>query len=122
MSRPLTCIALDVTEPRADPMGQTTGGQLIVDANHSYSDLDELIVNHVQAMARRVEELMAHEKFKQGSEEDLREFGNNLSNLVAYLCSRSVLEEFRRSQSCEERVWLHSQSKKAWSFQRLLPG
>jgi transcription elongation factor SPT6 len=39
-----------------------------------YADLDELIVNHVQAMARRVEELMAHEKFKHGSEDDLREF------------------------------------------------
>lgn len=63
----------DVTEPNADPTGQTTGGQLIVDSTHSYADLDELIVNHVQAMARRVEELMAHEKFKNGSEDDLRE-------------------------------------------------
>jgi len=48
------------------------GGQLVVDSTHSYSDLDELIVNHVQAMTRRVEELMAHEKFKHGSEDDLR--------------------------------------------------
>lgn len=35
--------------------------------------MDELIVNHVQAMARRVEELMAFEKFKPGSEDELRE-------------------------------------------------
>ena len=63
----------DVTELNADPTGQTVGGQLHVDAKHSYSDLDELIVNHVQAMARRVEELMAHEKYKHGSEDDLRE-------------------------------------------------
>ena len=63
---------LDVTELNADPTGQTVGGQLIVDATHTYSDLDELIVNHVQAMARRVEELMAHEKFKAGPEDDLR--------------------------------------------------
>ena len=53
-------IALDVTEPNADPIGQTVGTQLIVDSNHSYADLDELIVNRVQAMAHRVEELMAH--------------------------------------------------------------
>lgn len=44
----------------------------MVDANHKYADLDELIVNHVQAMARKVEELMAHEKFKHGTEDDLR--------------------------------------------------
>ena len=44
-----------------------------MDGTHSYADLDELIVNHVQAMARRVEELMNHEKFKTGSEDDLRQ-------------------------------------------------
>lgn len=67
-------VILDVTELNANPNGQTVGGQLIVDSTHSYADLDELIVNHVQAMARRVEELMAHEKFKHGSEDDLREY------------------------------------------------
>ncbi|SJL00593.1 uncharacterized protein ARMOST_03906 [Armillaria ostoyae] len=65
---------IDVTEPNADPTGQTVGSQLIVDASHRYADLDELIVNHVQAMARRVEELMAHDRFKQGSEDDLHLF------------------------------------------------
>ena len=49
-------------------------GQLYVDATHTYADLDELIVNHIQAMARKVEELMAHEKFKHGTEDDLRKF------------------------------------------------
>jgi transcription elongation factor SPT6 len=64
---------LDVTELNADPTGQTVGGTLIVDSTHSYADLDELIVNHVQTMARKVEQLMAHERFKHGSEDDLRE-------------------------------------------------
>lgn len=59
-----------MTDSNADPSGQTTG-QLIVDS-FTYADLDELIVNHIQAMARRVEELMAHEKFKQGPEDELR--------------------------------------------------
>ncbi|KAF9454548.1 transcription elongation factor SPT6 [Macrolepiota fuliginosa MF-IS2] len=67
---------IDVTDSNADPTGQTTG-QLIVDAQHTYADLDELIVNHVQAMARRVEELMAHEKFKQGPEDELHLFLKN---------------------------------------------
>lgn len=68
---------IDVVEPNADLTGQTTGGQLIVDSTHSYADLDELIVYHVQAMARRVEELMNHEKFKPGSEDDLHLFLKN---------------------------------------------
>jgi len=62
---------LDVVDSNADPNDQTTG-QLIVDTSYTYADLDELIVNHVQAKARRVEELMAHEKFKQGPEDELR--------------------------------------------------
>ena len=62
-------------EPNADPTGQTVGSKLIVDGTHQFSDLDEMIVNHVQAMARKVEELMMHEKFKPGPEEELREFG-----------------------------------------------
>jgi transcription elongation factor SPT6 len=66
---------IDVTElNNSDPTGHTVGGTLIVDLKHRYSDLDELIVNHIQAMARRVEELMAHEKFKHGPEDDLRTF------------------------------------------------
>ena len=75
-------MGIDVVEPNADPTGQTVGSQLIVDGTHSYADLDELIVNHVQAMARRVEELMNHEKFKAGSEDDLRQ-----SLVVCYLIS-----------------------------------
>ena len=59
-------------EPNADPTGQTIGSKLIVDGTHQFSDLDELIVNHVQAMARKVEELMLHEKYKPGTEDDLR--------------------------------------------------
>lgn len=74
-----------MVEPNADPTGQTVGSKLIVDSTHQFSDLDELIVNHVQAMARKVEELMAHEKFKQGPEESLREL-----TLSAYLFSAFV--------------------------------
>ncbi|KAH0542051.1 Transcription elongation factor spt6 [Glutinoglossum americanum] len=36
----------------------------------TYSDLDELIVNHVKAMARKVEEMMLHEKYQSGSKAD----------------------------------------------------
>ncbi|KAJ7581475.1 transcription elongation factor SPT6 [Mycena floridula] len=62
---------IDVTEINADPTGQGVGGQLVVDHTHTYADLDELIVNHVQAMARKVEDLKAHERFKGASDDEL---------------------------------------------------
>ncbi|KAI9768810.1 MAG: Transcription elongation factor spt6 [Geoglossum simile] len=37
---------------------------------YKYSDLDELIVNHVKAMARKVDEMMLHEKYQSGSKAD----------------------------------------------------
>jgi transcription elongation factor SPT6 len=78
---------LNVTDPTADPTTQTVGSQLIVDATHTYADLDELIVNHVQAINRKVEELMAHEKFKPGPEDELHLF---LKNFVAANPSKSI--------------------------------
>ncbi|KAI0065393.1 transcription elongation factor Spt6 [Artomyces pyxidatus] len=78
---------IDVVESNADPTGQSVGGQLIVDGKYNFSDLDELIVNHVQALTRRVEELMAFEKFKQGPEDELHLF---LKNFVAANPSRSA--------------------------------
>lgn len=65
---------VDVVELNADPTGQGIGGQLVVDGKYEFSDLDELIVNHVQALTRRVEELMAFEKFKPGPEDELRPY------------------------------------------------
>lgn len=44
---------------------------LIENGRHEFADLDELIVNHIQAIARKVEELMAHEKYK-NTEDELR--------------------------------------------------
>ncbi|KAI0256807.1 transcription elongation factor Spt6 [Lactifluus subvellereus] len=78
---------IDVVELNADPTGQNLGGQLIVDGKYEFSDLDELIVNHVQALARRVEELMAFEKFKPGPEDELHLF---LKNFVAANPSKSA--------------------------------
>lgn len=46
------------------------GRILKIGGRYSYSDLDELIVSHVRAMARKVEEMIAHEKYK-GTYEDM---------------------------------------------------
>ena len=44
---------------------------LVVDDRFQYADLDELIVNHVQTIVRKLEELMAHERFKHSPEDEL---------------------------------------------------
>lgn len=70
--RPLNDSSTDVVEPNADPTGQTMGTRFLVEnGRHEFADLDELIVNHIQAIARKVEELMAHEKYKH-KEDELR--------------------------------------------------
>lgn len=104
-------MATDVTEINT---GQ--GTVLFVDDKHQYADLDELIVNHVQATARKVEELMAHEKFKQGSEDELREYLCLTFSSRFTPCCRSILEEFCRSQPREKYLWIHAEPQKTWSF------
>ena len=47
-----------------------TGAILRVGGKYNYSDLDELIVNHVKAMARKVEEMMLHDKYQTGTKSD----------------------------------------------------
>ncbi len=49
----------------------SVGRTLRVGAKYTYTDLDELIVDHVKAMAKKAEELMQHEKFQKGSRADL---------------------------------------------------
>jgi transcription elongation factor SPT6 len=49
----------------------SVGKVLRVGSKYTYTDLDELIVEHVKAMAKKVEELMQHEKFQKGSRADL---------------------------------------------------
>lgn len=46
------------------------GKTLKIAGKYTYSDLDELIVLHVKAMAKKVEEMMLHEKFQNGSKAD----------------------------------------------------
>jgi transcription elongation factor SPT6 len=49
----------------------SVGRTLRVGGKYTYSDLDELIVDHVKAMSKKVDELIQHEKFQKGSRADL---------------------------------------------------
>lgn len=48
----------------------SSGTTLKIGGRYNYSDLDELIVNHVKAMARKVDEIMLHEKYQSGNKAD----------------------------------------------------
>ena len=49
----------------------SVGRQLRIGGKYTYSDLDELIVDHVKAMARKVDEMTQHEKYQKGSKTDI---------------------------------------------------
>ena len=60
---------IDVLE--LDKSNQFSSGMTLkVGGKHNYSDLDELIVNHVKAMAKKVDEIMLHDKYQNGSRAD----------------------------------------------------
>ena len=48
----------------------SVGKQLRIGGKYTYTDLDELIVDHVKAMARKVDEMMQHDKYQKGSKAD----------------------------------------------------
>jgi transcription elongation factor SPT6 len=66
------------------------GGLLQIGGKFKYADLDELIYLHVRAMATKVEEMMAHEKFK-GTEEELLTFLRNFQMVLASSVRRCSL-------------------------------
>nr|CDI51126.1 related to transcriptional regulator protein SPT6 [Melanopsichium pennsylvanicum 4] len=69
---------IDVTE--LDKESEYSLGRVLrVEGMGSYSDLDELIVNHVKPMVHMVEMMMNHEKYKGADEEDLHRYLTNWS-------------------------------------------
>ena len=48
----------------------SSGTTLKIGGRYNYSDLDELIVNHVKAMAKKVDEMMLHEKYQNFTKAD----------------------------------------------------
>jgi transcription elongation factor SPT6 len=56
---------IDVLEMQKD--NEFSVGKLLRIGKYTYTDLDELIVEHVKAMGRKVEEMMRHDKFQNRS-------------------------------------------------------
>lgn len=49
----------------------SVGKNLRIWGKYNYCDLDELIVEHVKAMSRKVDEMMQHEKFQSGTQKEV---------------------------------------------------
>jgi transcription elongation factor SPT6 len=64
---------IDVLELQKDSEF-SVGKSLRIGGKYTYSDLDELIVDHVKAMAKKVSEMMQHEKYQSGSKTDTGRF------------------------------------------------
>ncbi|BFZ57446.1 Transcription elongation factor spt6 [Savitreella phatthalungensis] len=49
-------------------------GRVLRVGQQKYSDLDELVVSHVRAMSRKVDEISTHDKFQRGSRADTEQY------------------------------------------------
>lgn len=79
----------------------TSGTTLKVGGKYNYSDLDELIVNHVKAMAKKVDEMTGHEKFQNFSKAETGkscEYTSFLSYLLTNALIRSMVDHLHRGQ------------------------
>lgn len=56
----------------------SVGRTLKVAGKWTYSDLDELIASHVKTMARKVDEMMADERYQKGSKEQTGKYNSTL--------------------------------------------
>jgi transcription elongation factor SPT6 len=75
----------------------SVGRVLRVGGKYNYSDLDELIVDHVKAMAKKVDELMRHDKFRAESRTDLGKYPLHRPSSLA--CSTNTKPQ-RSSSRC----------------------
>jgi transcription elongation factor SPT6 len=73
---------LDILEMNK-PNQFTLGKQLKI-GKTTYTDLDELIVNHIEAMARKVTELTRDERFQTGTKEETGMFLPNHTSIIIY--------------------------------------
>lgn len=84
---------IDVLE--LDKSNQLSGGTTLkIGGRYNYSDLDELIVNHVKAMAKKVDEMMLHEKYQNLSKADTGKPKHPLSHLFVRLMLMFLLERW----------------------------
>lgn len=86
---------IDVLEMQKD--NEFSVGKLLrIGGKYTYSDLDELIVDHVKAMARKVDELMRHDKFQNRSRNETGKF------LILHIHAHTLVLSFSLSYVTSE--------------------
>lgn len=101
----------------------SVGRVLRVGGKYSYSDLDDLIVNHVKAMAKKVEEMMANEKYQDGSKAETGMFLLLLGDEVLSLTfSRSMARDVHQGQPPSLGLCLLHQPQTPWLLLSLFQG
>lgn len=63
----------------------SVGRQLRIGGKYTYSDLDELIVDHVKSMAKKVAEMVQHEKYQTSSRAETGKIQSTATNFVNIL-------------------------------------
>jgi transcription elongation factor SPT6 len=76
----------------------SVGKILKIAGRYSYSDLDELIVNHVKAMAKKVDDMTMHEKYQSGSKAD--------TGILFPLSHSHFISYPLPSVKCARNIWL----------------
>jgi transcription elongation factor SPT6 len=99
----------------------SVGRTLKIGGKYTYSDLDELIVNHVKAMARKVEEIMLDERYQTGSKAQTGMFscsstlptptGTQQQNQTANASHRTMAHSLHGSQPQTRHVCLLSEPR-----------
>ena len=82
----------------------TVGKTLKVAGKYKYSDLDDLIVNHVKSIARKIDEMTLHEKYQSGSKAETGEFLDIEYEHLLTLSFRTVVDHIHGSQSSAFRL------------------
>lgn len=86
--------------------------------DRSYTDLDELIVNYVKAIARKVEELMADEKYRHESPDQLSEYLSLVfCGLLLTPYYRAIARAVHQRFSRQEHVYVLFRSRAPWVLQ-----
>lgn len=96
------------------------GRTLRIGNKYNYSDLDELIVDHVKAMAKKVGEMTGHDKYQTGSRADTGTLNIECDSILMLMALRKMVDYLHRGQSQEIRVRLLLGPKTSWVFLSVL--
>ena len=114
---------IDVLE--LDKENEFTVGRLLrIGGRYTYSDLDELIVNHVKAMAKKVDEITVDERYQVGGKQQagkkLLNLHSHYSNILTKILLRAMASSIYGCQRLSRNVRLLHQPRVAWLLLPLL--